>query len=394
MFFERKILSKIRPFLATNDIIVITGLRRTGKTTLLKAIYDELSSKNKAFLDLDNIIDQKIWQENDFNNILKNLKAYNIQPEHKIHLFLDEIQSFPDVIKPVKYLYDHYKVKFYLTGSSNFYLKNLFSESLAGRKVIFELYPLDFEEFLVFQQVQKKFYPTFEEKEKNKNKISSEKMKSFVDEYLNYGGFPQVVLAREEVHKKEYLKDIFNSFFEKDVKILSDFRNIQVLRDLIFLLFHRCGSKIDITKLASSLSITRDTVYSYLSFLEQTYFFSFLKPYSKSSDREVSKARKVYACDTGFLNYFSKQTEGCIFENAVYNCLRHFGKIYYYERRNGPEIDFILPELGFAFEVKYQGSENDYQQLIKTSNYLNIKDRYIVTKKFKSSSGLIPFDEL
>jgi len=394
MFFERKILSEIRPFLATDDIIVITGLRRTGKTTLLKAIYDQTPSKNKAFLDLDNIIDQKIWQENDFNNILNNLKIYGIQPENQIHLFLDEIQSFPDVIKPVKYLHDHYKAKFYLTGSSSFYLKNLFSESLAGRKVIFELFPLDFEEFLVFQQVKKRFYSTIEEKEKYKNKISSEKMKPFVDEYLNYGGFPQVVLARDEVHKKEYLKDIFNSFFEKDVKILADFRNIQVLRDLIFLLFQRCSSKIDITKLATSLSITRDTVYSYISFLEQTYFFSFLKPFSKSSDREVSKARKVYACDTGFLNYFSKQSEGCILENAVFNCLRKFGKINYYEKRNGPEIDFLLPESGFAFEVKYQGSENDYRRLLKTANSLNIKECYIVSRKFGSFKGLIPFDEL
>src|SRR3989338_7491348 len=100
--YKRKLYYKIKNKIKDKEIIVITGMRRVGKTTILRMI------------------------------------------------FIEEMQIKPDITKVVKYLYDHYNVKFFLTGSSSFYLKNLFPESLAGRKVIFELYPLDFEEFLLF----------------------------------------------------------------------------------------------------------------------------------------------------------------------------------------------------------------------------------------------------
>lgn len=90
----------------------------------------------------------------------------------------------PDIVKPVKYLFDHYKIKFFLTGSSSFYLKNLFPESLAGRKVIYELFPLNFQEFMIFKEKDKEFNKTFSEKANNKNEISYEIYKKYFEEYL------------------------------------------------------------------------------------------------------------------------------------------------------------------------------------------------------------------
>jgi len=392
--FQRKVLRAIERQIASREIIVLTGMRRVGKTTLLKMLYEKIDSENKVFLDLENLINQKIFDEIDFDNIWNNLIPFGITKNEKVFIFLDEIQIFPQIVSVVKYLYDHYDVKFFLTGSSSYYLKNLFPESLAGRKILFELYPLDFEEFLIFNNVSHNFHKPFMEKGENRNYIVFEKHKKYYDEFLTFGGFPQVVLAENEEKKKIYLNDIFSSYFEKDVKSLADFKQINAFRDLILLLFQRIGSKLDISKLASALNISRHTVYSYLSFLEQTYFIALITPYSKNVDREISGTRKVYACDTGFVNLFARVDEGNLLENAVYNCIRHFGKVNYYQKRTGAEIDFILPELNTAIEVKTKADQRDIDKLKILSEKLGYKESYVVSKEFVDLQKIISVIDL
>ncbi len=342
MFYQRRLLNFIKRRIKDKEIIVLTGMRRTGKTTLYRMIFDAIKSKNKVFLDMENPIEQKIFEEKDYNNIFINLKKFGINAKSKAYIFLDEIQAMPEAIKAVKYLYDHYALKFFLTGSSSFYLKNLFSESLAGRKFVFELFPLDFEEFLIFKNFPHSFAKKFGQKEKNKNLITYEKYKKYYDEYMEFGGFPEIVLGETEEIKKLRLNDIFKSYFEKDVKILADFREIKAFRDLILLLMQRAGSKIEITKLASEVGVSRETVYSFLSFLENTYFIYLISPFTKNVDREVSGGKKIYLCDNGILNYFAKISEGSLFENSIFLNLRKYGGLNYYQRRSGGEIDFIL----------------------------------------------------
>jgi predicted AAA+ superfamily ATPase len=109
MIYERKLLEKIRRWVDKKAIIVVTGMRRVGKTTLFKMLYDEIKSENKVFLDIENPITQRLFQEKDYNNILINLKQYNITDKEKSYIFLDEIQAFPDIVKVIKYLFDHYE---------------------------------------------------------------------------------------------------------------------------------------------------------------------------------------------------------------------------------------------------------------------------------------------
>jgi len=393
MQISRKLYPKLIEQLETKEIIVLTGMRRVGKTTLFKMVFDQIESQNKVFLDLENPIDQKIFEEEDYNNIWINLSKFGLDKNKKAYLFLDEIQSAPKIVNAVKYLFDHYEVKFFLTGSSSYYLKNLFPESLAGRKFLFVLSPLDFEEFLLFKNVSsKKFYHTFTDQEKNKNYIEFEKIKGYYEEYLEYGGFPQVVLADLQL-KKFNLDDIFKSYIEKDVRSLADFKEISLFRDLVLLLSQRTGSKLEITKLASELHTSRQTIYSYLSFLEGTFFITLLSPFTKSVDQEISKAKKVYFCDTGILNHIAKVGEGNIFENAVYNNLKKYGRLKYYQRRNGKEIDFILND-ETAFEVKVKASAYYLKTLNKSSKLLNIPNYYLISKEFSKEKHFIPAIEI
>lgn len=389
MYYPRNILKEIEDQLDNKEIIVITGMRRVGKTTLLQMIFDEIPSKNKVFLDIENVLDQLIFEEIDFNNIWANLKPYGITNQKKAYIFLDEIQARPGIVIAIKYLYDHYDVKFIVTGSSSFYLKNLFPESLSGRKLIFELFPLDFSEFLIFKGLEIKFYSTFKEIEKDKNKIRFEKTKKLYEEYLKYGGFPQVVLADDEKQKQRYLSDIFNSYFEKDVRTIADFRNIAAFRDLLLLLMQRVGSKLDITRLSSEIGVSRETIYSYIAFLEGSYFISLVKPYSRNVDKEVSGTRKIYFCDNGIVNYLGKVSDGSLLENAVFLNLRRFGKLNYYQKRSGAEIDFILKEQSVAIEVKRTGNNMDLKKLSRVAVSLGLKESYIITQTFVAGDGMI-----
>lgn len=379
--YERKLTSILLNEIKQSRIVVLTGMRQVGKTTLMHRIFDEIKSDNKIFLDLENPLNRKIFEEKNYDNIIANLEHMGFHAGQKSFIFLDEVQSMPVIVKPIKYLYDHYKIKFFLTGSSSYYLKNLFPESLAGRKVIYELFPLDFEEYLVFMEKSKDTLKTFKKKEKGKNEVQFELYKKLYENYLEYGGFPAVVQEKNKARKRQILEDIFKSYFEKDVRTLTDFKELRKLRDLILLLANRVGSKIEISKIASEIGIVRDTVYSYLGFLEKTYFLFFLNPMSRSLNGEVRGAKKVYFCDTGLLNYLGRIPPGILYENAVFSNLRKYGNLNYYAKYKGPEIDFVLNKK-IGLETKVKGNDFDVNRLKKISQSLGINEYYVVIKTY------------
>jgi len=379
MFYKRHILTALENELTTKEIVVLTGMRQVGKTTLLNYLFEQVETKNKVFFDLGNPLHRKIFEEENYDSIWNNLKAFDISSDSKVYLFLDEVQNLPDISRVVKYLYDHWDVKFFLTGSSSYYLKNLFPESLAGRKMIFELFPLTFEEFLQFNDIKR---------QKESGKITYELYLPYYKEFMEYGGFPSVVLEKNLQRKKKLLGEIFTSYFEQDAKTLADFKDISKLRDLILLLVPRIGSKIEIAKLADSLNLSRETVYSYLSFLEQTYFITLLSKYSRSIDRQAAGSKKLFLCDCGMANILGRTSEGQIFEQSVFQNLRPFHKINYYSRGGENEIDFIVDGKK-GLEVKVNVSKRDLGNLARRARAAKIPENYLVSLEYKEEKRII-----
>lgn len=390
MIYKRKILDQLLPVLEDKEILVITGLRRVGKTTLLQMLFDKIQSSNKLMLDMENPMNQLIFKDLDYEQILNNLASLGINKKEKIYLFLDEIQAIPEIVKPIKYLFDHYPIKFFVTGSSSFYIRNLFPESLAGRKYIFELFPLTFAEFLEFHETPVAVYSSWEEKDRVKSRFQTTRLKNLYQQYLQYGGFPQVILTPEDQKKKMILQDIFNAYFDKEVRQLGDFRYMNKFRDLLLLLMKRVGSKLDITKLAQESSISRETVYSYLTFLEKTYFLQLISPYTMNIDREISGSRKAYFSDHGILQWVYPLPMGTVLENAILTQIKPaVSTINYYQKRNGKEIDFILDQK-VAIEIKETGTQSDYGQLKKLCEKIGITEYFIVSLNFVDLPGFIP----
>jgi len=387
MIYPREILKEIEKYIKSKEAIVITGMRRTGKTTVLRIIFDKIDSDNKIFIDLENPINRKYFEEDNYETIKKSFEFLGLNFNKKAYIFLDEIQFVKNIPSVVKYFIDHYGVKFFLTGSANFYMKNLFSESLAGRKFIFELFPLSFCEFLVFKEVN---FHIPEKREEFTGKIFDTLLPLY-NEYLLYGGFPEVVLKEGFEEKKKSIEDIFKSYYQIEIMSLGDFRKNMVIRDLILLLMQRTGEKVDINKISRELNVSRNTLKEYISFLEGTYFIYLVRPFSKRKDVEIRKMPKVYFCDTGILNNFAKMEEGRIFENSVFLSLRRKGEVNYYQKKTGAEIDFIFNK-EIACEVKLRADRTDLNKLQKLSNSINLKDYFIISKFYSEHEKILnPF---
>ena len=383
MIVKRKLFNQLIDRIDVPEAIIVTGMRRVGKTTLLKQVYDSLNSENKIFLDLENPVNQKYFEEINYEAIKYKFQTLGVDISQKSFIFLDEIQNVSNLPSVVKYLIDHYQIKFFLTGSSSFYLKNLFSESLAGRKIIYELFPLDFEEFLLLKE-SKIIVP---------EKISESIHQAIIPlykEYIEFGGFPGVVMKTSLEEKREALMDIFSAYFNKEVLNIGGFRNNQAVKHLILLLISRVGSKIDVQKLSTELGITRVTVMGYLAFLEGTYFISLIPPYSTNKDTEIRLAKKVYLCDSGLVNSIQNISFGNLFENTVYNQLRAKGGINYYQRKSGVEIDFILKKQT-AYEVKTKATFFDKSKLSRLVKELKLKTGNTVSFEYSGGKTVYGF---
>jgi len=197
MIKPRLIFNTIKAYLDSPEAIIVTGMRRTGKTTLLKFIDSQIASKNKAFLDLENPLNRKYFEERNYERIKFSFESLGIDFTSKPFIFLDEIQFVKNLPSVVKYFIDHYQVKFFLTASASFYLKNLFTESLSGRKYIFELFPLCFSEFLLFKGSSLRI----PENARHITQPIFDEFSLLYDEYIKFGA-----IAGQPYHVQNYLR--------------------------------------------------------------------------------------------------------------------------------------------------------------------------------------------
>jgi predicted AAA+ superfamily ATPase len=160
------------------------------------------------------------------------------------------------------------------------------------------------------------------------------------------------------------------------------------LRDLILLLIPRIGSRVEILKLATGLSVSRETVYAYLAFLEQTYFISLLSRHSGSIDRQAAGSKKLFLCDCGIANILGKPSEGQLFEQSIFQNLRSDHKLSFYNKDNGAEIDFIVDEK-LALEVKITTSQQDITTLKLRAKSINLNEGYLITSQYSDKQEVI-----
>ena len=386
MNFKRKIFNSLEKHLSVKQVTVITGMRRTGKTTLVKQLMEASDIEHKLFFDLERMDHRELFSYKNYDITIKDLEKEGVDFSKKVMICIDEIQLLPNIPSVIKYLYDHYNIKFIVTGSISYYIKNKFQESMAGRKKIFEIYPLNFGEFLTFKNIKYKSISNLDDLESSTN--SSNLLQFEYENYCTYGGFPEVVLTEDITAKKDVLQDILSSYINIDLVQITDIKKIPELRNIIKLLAARIGSKLDISKIANTVNLSRQTVENYIYLLENTYFIKTIPVYSLNADREIVKARKVYFLDNGIATQFAELSSGFKFENAIFNQLHHFGELSYYQLKTGPEIDFIIDKK-IAFEVKETAYPIDYKKMMNLAKNVNITKGFVLGKNITNFESFV-----
>jgi len=360
---KRLLFTQIKKHLEKKQISLIIGARQTGKTTLMQQLQHEINQKNNPsfFLTLEDPKLLSILNEHPAN--LKQVLP-PLNDKVKTYLFIDEIQYLKDPSNFLKYHYDLSvdKVKFIVSGSSSFYIDTKFKDSLAGRKRIFKLPTLSFEEFLIFKDKIELSSFLFG---KTIPQIYKNELFNLQNEYMIYGGYPDVVLEPDYKEKQLFLTEIAESYVKKDA-VEAGLKHPDAYLNILSFLSEITGSLLNVNSIAANFRLNALTIEAYIRLMKKSFHIVTIKPFFRNMAKELRKMPKVFFSDLGLRNHFInnfeplilREDKGALFENFVfrlfYDKIRE-DRIQYWRTQKQQEVDFII-NAKKAFEVKFSVS--------------------------------------
>ena len=379
-------IEDLNHLLKTGEIIVIKGVRRSGKSTLMLQFIRKSGLEEKNTLVVN-------FEDPRFKNLNLELldRIYEVyldelQPDKEHYVILDEVQEVEGWEKFARYLHEAKKVQVFITGSSSKLLSEEYSTFLAGRHVDIEIFPLSFSEFLEFKGVSIR---SRMEMVKFRHRI-----RKLLDEYLEFGSFPKVVLIEEG--KEELLNNYFRDILIKDVQSRFKVREPVKLEELAKYYLTNISTLQSFNRVRKLLNLSLDTVERYSTYFTVARLIFFVPKFSFSVREQILNPKKVYCMDTGLRNIMSfkfSEDLGRIVENVVFlNLLFRNKEIYYWRDKQQREVDFVLKSgLGIEqlIQVTYASSEEEIElrekkALIKASEELNCEDVRVITWDYES----------
>ncbi len=379
------------------EIIIILGVRRSGKSTLMyqmikKLLDKDLDPKQILFINFD---DKQLT--NDTLEEIYNSYRENINSDKKAYVFLDEIHKKENWESWIRKKYDlKSNDKFILSGSCSYLLKKEYSTLLTGRNLTFEVFPLNFEEHINFKGIElnKKIISKGIILDETKIKL----IKCFKG-YLQEGGFPEIFF-KDENFKSKLLKQYFDDILYKDIIDRYNL-NSQKTKDLALFLITNFTSSISLRNLRNSLGISYDSIKDYISYFKEAFLFFTLEHFSYSLKEQKTNASKIYCIDNGLRNAVSfkfSKDEGKLAENIVFLKLRREEKdIYYWKGEKQEEVDFIIKNSNnslTALNVTYtdEVDERESKALLKfESEYKKTNEILILTKDIEKIENGIKY---
>ncbi|MBW6470546.1 MAG: ATP-binding protein [Methanosarcinaceae archaeon] len=340
---REKYFSKVKKFLTTGEIVILSGVRRSGKTTLLyQTIYDLINNQNvdpKKILFVNFDEPELITFDNPIKTILDTYEQ-DVCSDDKTYLIFDEIQNVDGWERWIKSIYDRKNNHLIISGSSSHLLDSKLSTLISGRYLKIPVYPLDFSEYLMFNGI--KVENNSLALATNKNKIMN-----LLKGYLYEGGFPRVVLEKDDSLKAEYLKSYYDSILYRDIVLTYDIRNIKSLRELTYYLCSNFTSLYSYRKLGDLLNMDPSTLKEYMYYAEQAKILFEIQYFSYSVKTQSMNNKKIYCIDNGLRNSISfkfSEDEGRLTENLVFLELKRRGHEPYYWNKKG-EVDFVIKNI-------------------------------------------------
>lgn len=377
------------PLLDMREIMVLMGIRRSGKSTLLYQMIDHLLKTDPAcnicYINFDDNALIPFVKDPDFLQITYETYLEEQDPEGRVFLFFDEIQNLENWEAWVKKMYDRNRnIKFIITGSSSSLLKKEYASLLTGRVIAREIYPLSFGEYLTFTGSD---LP-----DKTLGYLLNQKpiIKRKLTEYMKYGGFPEVVLQEVERFKIEQLKNYFSGIIARDVLMRYSLRDASKIERLSHLLVTSVAAPASARKLGTALGISPHTVLDYIKILEEVYLVQTLPFFSYSLKEQMSRQRKIYCIDSGLKNAISftfSKGMGRTAENIVFISLKRLGhEIFYWKNEKGWEVDFVVKSgmdikelIQVCWDLSDGVEDREVRGLVQAMEYFNLRTSTIIT---------------
>ncbi|MFQ5649425.1 MAG: ATP-binding protein [bacterium] len=407
IYYPRKILPDIMAWIGKVPIIVIVGGRQVGKTVLLELVADQLKSKGVDkkqifYLDLEDFRNLEMCSR-DIDFFKRHLTLQGVDLSKSAYVFIDEIQYHQNPANFLKLLADHEKnIQLIVSGSSALEIRKTFTDRLTGRKQIFHLQTLNFEEYLIFNEEHKLLHwyreNTFDKTSRSFDRTGFElvrqKLQELAEELIIFGGYPAVVKETEEKFKIGLLQEIVQTYVRKDIKDFAHIENVAAYNRLMILLAGRVGNLLNLNELSKQIRINRLTLEKHIFLLENTFIIKLLTPYFTNVKREVVKMPKLYFMDTGQINSLllnfnpldRRADSGALVENFVfqqlYSKITATDRLHFWRNLNKNEVDFILNDLPIEVKYQYFDSPTLPRGLLQFVNKYQPAQTIVVTKDY------------
>ena len=367
----RELTTKINEFKKVSFIIIISGIRRSGKSTLLQQIRtDILDNSYYVNFDDERFVNFKI---DDFQTLYELL--IELFGNKNIFLF-DEIQNIKSWERFIRRLHDMGK-KIYITGSNASMLSRELGTHLTGRHISFSLYPFSFKEFLIF----KKQTPSKLDMLTTENKSI---LKKFFNEYLEKGGFPEYL----QTEKEEYLKSLYENILYRDIITRYNLSNEKTIKEVVNFAVSNPGKEISFNSLRKLTNLTSaTTVREYFEYLENSYMVFLISRYNPSLKKQIYYNKKVYFIDTAMARLLGFRTSddfGRMLENIVFLHIKRQEKEIYFHKEKY-ECDFVIRKgnsIVEAIQVTHSLKENKEREingLLEALNTYKLKEGLLLT---------------
>lgn len=368
---RRDILDEILKWIKDVRVLILTGVRRCGKSTLLKQLMKELKQWCYINFEDERLLDFKAQDFEMLNEVL--IETYGATTLY----FFDEIQNIEKFETFVRRLQDEGK-KVIITGSNAALLSKEFGTRLTGRYKSFEIYPFSFSEYLKFKAVGIKKDDWYDTNKK------VELLKLF-EEYLVIGGLPEYIKNQD----KDYVRTVFENILYKDIITRYSIKREKIMKELVNILATNATSQITYNSLKNILNLSNAiTVKEYISYLNNSYLFFELLKISYSIKKQLASPRKIYLVDSAFNQVCGltfTPNKGRNLENAVFIELKRKGnEIYYYANEN--ECDFVIKsgtKIILAIQVSYtldsSNKERELNGLLDAMDAFKLKEGIILT---------------
>lgn len=374
-YFAIKKLVEIEP------VLIVIGPRRVGKTTVIKSLAEE-DQNGRLYLSADRL------PKRDYKNateLVSYLKFEGILKQAHRQIYIDEAHFLTNLGLILKNFFDESKYGVVVTGSGSLKIYEGIGRELVGRKAIYYMYPFDFEDYLLALGKNTK---------QGLEKVGADVVASDLADFWEWGGYPEVVMAKTREEKMKKQQRVFQTYLDEDVKLLLGKEVFFKFEEVLGYLAKSVGSLLKIDNLRQEMGLTNKSIQRIIEVLDHNFISYHLEPFPLGRADEVKKHRKTYFVDNGLLNFVLRKkltpVSGKLAENYVLTQLlkkkTEFINLYFWQRRSGNEIDFIrhdmLTNKVTPIEVKEGESEN-IPRIFETMEkyYGELVEEYVVINK-------------